>query len=824
MGDMKKSILSIIFLMVVAMVPSPGQSFTGTGRGVKATVSGTDIELEFYTPGTLRVTKTPSGGVRMAESFTVVTGPGDVKVSLRRRGDVLVLSTGSLAVSLSLGTGKLTFSSPKGAVLLREGDYAFSPIAEGVDKGSFKARQAFDLEKDEPIYGVGMMQNGKLSQRGEDRLMVQSNLEDFANVFQSIKGYGILWDNYSPVRLSDDPWTLESQVAGCIDYYFMYGGNADGVVAAMRHLTGKVPMLPLWTYGFHQSRERYVTQYELLDVLRSYRENRIPLDGIIQDWQYWDSNYTWNAMDFLSTGFDRPQAMIDEVHRRGAHMLISIWASFGVQTKAYKELDEKGLLFSFKTWPPSGSSLWPPRRDYPSGVRCYDVYSGEARDIYWKYLSKLHTMGIDGWWMDSTDPDHLDAVESDLDEMTTITTPSGREYRASWRSVRNLFPLATVGGVYDKQRRVDSTRRVFILTRSMFAGQQRYGANTWSGDTNSSWDALRKQVPICLSLTMCANPNVNSDIGGFFASEYNGKYGSGTAQENPQFGELYVRWMQFGTFCPMMRSHGTSTPREIYLFGKPGDPVYDALVKQVRQRYSLLPYIYATSWQVTSRDDSFMRPLPMDFPSDRNTWDCGTEFMFGRSLLVAPVLRALYTDEKPVSTDEISGWNRTSGTGGKLLEDHTDWSVPKTCEVYLPEGADWYEFGTSVLHRGGRTVEASASLDEIPLYVKAGSIIPIGPDVQYSSEKSWDDLEIVVYPGKDASFILYEDEGDNYNYEKGKYTEIPFTWNEKARTLTIGQRSGCYEGMIESRSFRVHIPSGPVYRVDYDGGRKAVKL
>ena len=818
---MRKSIIAL--LLVAATGITWGQTFEKTSRGVKANVSGTDIQLEFYTPNTVRVTKTPVGGKRQAESYAVILQPEQVKVSTQKKGNSVVVSTTQLTATLSLESGKIAFAN-KGMALLQEGDFGMTAITEGVDKGAFKARQSFELEADEPIYGLGMLQNGKLSQRGENRLMVQSNQEDYTHFFQSVKGYGIYWDNYSPTQLSDNPWTLESQVATGIDYYLMYGGNADGVIGAMRHLTGEVPMLPLWTYGFHQSRERYTTQYELLDVLKKYRESQIPLDGIIQDWQYWDSNYTWNAMDFLSPGFDRPQEMVDEVHQRNAHMLISIWASFGKETKAYKELAAKNLLFHFQTWPPSGSAIWPPREDYPSGVLCYNVYSKEARDIYWKYLKNLHQYGIDGWWMDSTDPDHLNSKDTDYDEITTITTPSGKDYQGSWRSVRNLYPMQTVGSVYENQRAADPSKRVFILTRSMFAGQQRYGANTWSGDINSSWDVLRKQVPLCLNMTLCGNPNVNTDIGGFFASEYNGKYGNGTAQENPQFGELYVRWMQFGTFCPMMRSHGTSTPREIYLYGKAGEPIYDALVKQVRQRYTFLPYIYSTSWQVTKHHDSFMRALPMDFASDKNTWDNNREFMFGRSLLVAPVLKALYTEEQPVSSDELSGWNKQQGTEGKLLENNTDWSAKQTYDVYLPAGADWYEYSTGKRMQGGQTVTASAQLDELPLYVKAGSILPLGPDVQYSNEKSWDNLEVVVYPGKDAVFTLYEDEGDNYNYERGQYTEIPFAWNEKAHTLTIGNRTGNYEGMLRSRTFQVRLHNGQTVTVNYDGRKKTVRL
>ncbi|MBQ9232091.1 MAG: glycoside hydrolase family 31 protein [Prevotella sp.] len=816
---MKRSILSILLMIVTY---TSWGNFVKTSNGIKTNVSGTSIELEFYTPNTVRVTKTPTGGKRTAESYAVILQPEKVPFEIKQNEDVVQVRTTQLDVTLSLASGKITFVN-RGTTLLQEGDFRMTAIGEGVDKGHFKARQSFELEADEPVYGIGMLQNGKLSQRDENRLMIQSNQEDYTNFFQSIKGYGILWDNYSPIQLSDNPWTFESQVADCIDYYFMFGGNADGVIKAMRHLTGEVPMLPLWTYGFHQSRERYTTQYELLDVIKKYREFQIPLDGIIQDWQYWDSNYTWNAMDFLSPGFADPKQMVESVHQDNAHILISIWASFGKETKAYKELAEKNLLLHFNTWPMAGPLMWPPRTDYPSGVLCYDAYSKEARDIYWKYLQNLQHIGIDGWWMDSTDPDHINIKETDYDEVTTITSPSGKESKGSWRSVRNLYPLQTVGNVYEKQRATDSTKRVFILTRSMFAGQQRYGANTWSGDINSSWDVLRKQVPLCLNMTLCANPNVNSDIGGFFAGEYNGKYGSGTAQENPQFGELYVRWMQFGTFCPMMRSHGTSTPREIYLFGKKGDPVYDALVKQVRQRYLLLPYIYSTSWQVTKSQDSFMRALPMDFANDKNTWDNTREFMFGRSLLVAPVLEALYTEEQPISSNELSGWDQPD-KDRKLLEDHTDWTLQKSYDVYLPSGANWFEFSTGKHYNGGQTVSASACLDEIPLYVKEGSILPLGPDVQYSNEKAWDNLEIIIYPGKNANFTLYEDEGDNYNYERGKYTEIPFIWNEKAHTLTIDRRIGSYNGMLGHRTFRVRLYNGNIVPVNYDGRKKTIKL
>jgi len=767
-------------------------------------------KVEFFTPSVVRIVK--DNGQKVEKTSEVITAtPQNVKVSQTKNGNATVYKSSALTVTVE--NGKVTFADSKGNVLLKEGESKFTPITNGIDKGSYKVKQCFALDKDEPIYGLGLIQNGKMSLRGEHRMMQQSNLEDFANVFQSIKGYGIFWDNYSPTQIDDNATLeLESQVGKIIDYYFMYGGNADGVIALMRYLSGKVPMSALWTYGFHQSRERYKTQDQLLEVVRKYRDLKVPFDGIIQDWQYWGSNYTWNAMEFINEDFGQAQRMIDEVHNKNAHMSISIWSSFGPETKAFKELKKKGLLFSFKTWPESGLGFWPPRQDYPSGVRCYDVYSKEARDIYWNNLSRLHKMGIDAWWMDSTDPDHMDYKDSDLDEKCTA---------GSYRSVRNIFPLKAVEGVYDHQRAVDTDKRVFILTRSYFAGQQRTGAQTWSGDIGSSWDSFRKQIPICLNYTLTANPNVNTDIGGFFAGSYNTQ-GHNSGTRNPQYQELYVRWMQFGAFTPMMRSHGTDVYRELYYFGKKGEPVYDALVDAVKLRYRFLPYIYSTSWQVSKNDDSFMRALFMDFKGDKKTWDYNKEYMFGRNVLVCPVLNPLYTKEKIVKTDELSGWNKQESNEANVGYPNVDWKANKQYEVYLPAGTEWYDYWTGTKTKGGQNVKVDAPLSKSPLFIKAGSILPLGPDVQYANENKFDNIDIVVYPGANASFTLYEDEGDNYNYEKGQYSTIQLTWNDKAKTLTIGKRQGSFNGMLASRTFNVKVIGGTEKTIKYSG--KAINV
>ena len=758
-----------------------------------------EVKIDFITPSIVHVVKG-----QPTKSLVVIAQPEDVKVT-SRGNDV---SSSVLTIRKDPKTGDLTFLTVKGKVLLKEKSCDIS-----------KVRQTFVLDKDEAIYGLGTIQNGKMNRRGEHKRMEQSNLEDFQNVLQSIKGWGIYWENYSPTQFDDDErgMSFTSETGEGIDYYFMYGGSADGVIAQMRQLTGDVPMFPLWTYGYWQSKERYKSAQETESIVDKYRALNVPLDGIIQDWQYWGSNYLWNAMDFLSEDFATGQQLIKNVHKKHAHFMISIWASFGPQTKQFRELDKQGLLMPFETWPQSGiSHVWPPMKDYPSGVKVYDAFSPVARDIYWKYLRKLYDYGTDAWWMDSTDPDCFYPTEADYNH---------KVYGGTWRSQRNAFPLETVRGIYQSQRRdyPTSSKRVFIMTRSSYAGQQHYGSNMWSGDVNSSWDMLRKQVPAGLSFTLTGNPNFNTDIGGFFCGSYN-TMGPASAPKNPQFQELYVRWMQYGLFCPVFRSHGADAPREIWQFGKKGEPIYDAIEKQIRLRYRLIPYLYSTAWQVTSSNDSYMRPLFADFASDKRVWNLTDELMFGRSILACPIVNPQYTEEKIIRTDAMTGWNRQEVRSQRDEGQGVDWTAPKTATKYLPKGTDWYDFWTGERLKGGRDVTLQSSIDRVPMFVRAGSILPLGPEEQYVGEKPWDNLEMRIYPGADGSFTLYEDEGDNYNYEKGYYSTITFTWNDKARTLTIGTRQGGYQGMLLSRKFTIVLPDGQQKVVDYAANEVTVKL
>lgn len=817
---MRRSIIIMALCLLTSWTWA--QEFQKTTSGIKTTISGkqTDIEIQWFGPNTLRVLKTPQGKSVKKESLSVIAQPQNSGIKITTPGNgCIVMKSQTLTVILNPQTGIITYAKPNGDALLieQENVKAFTPVNDA-GRSTYSVYQGFTTSKEEGLYGLGQLQNGQMMQRGMTKHLVQGNVEDVSPFFQSTKGYGVFWDNYSGTTYTDNEQETSfcSEVGDCIDYYFMYGGSADGVIAEVRALTGDVPMMPLWSYGFMQSKERYKSQEETVGVVKKYRELGIPLDCIIQDWQYWGHNYLWNAMDFQNPAFSRPKDMIDEVHALNARMMISIWSSFGPATKPYRALDKEGLLFDIETWPQSGVDGWPPNLEYPSGVRVYDAYSPKARDIYWEHLNKgIFQLGMDGWWMDSTEPDHFNHKESDFDRQTGL---------GSYRSVRNAYPLVSVGGVSDHQRALTQDKRVIILTRSGFLGQQRYGSNVWSGDVQSSWDMFRKQITAGLNFSLTGMPHWNSDLGGFFAGSYNTSWGDNSATRNPMYQELYVRWLQFGVFCPMMRSHGADVPREFYWYGKKGEPIYDALVDAVKLRYTLLPYIYSTSWDVTHNRSTFMRALFMDFVNDKQTWNVNDEYMFGKAFLVAPVLHAQYTPEVQQKTlEENEGWNRDSKKSAKtpIL---TDFTHSKNMEVYLPAGTRWYNFWTNEAIEGGQKLVISTTLNRIPLFVRAGSIVPCGSDVQYTGEKKWDNLTLCVYPGENGNFTLYEDEGDNYNYENGAYTEIPMNWDNASRILTIGARKGEYNGMLQKRQFIVKAIDGNSKTVTYTGKKIRVKL
>lgn len=781
--------MPLVTSMVLCSLSLYGQSWQKTANGFKFTAQGIDTEVGFYAPGIVRVHKNPEGKSCHKESQVVVKSPEEVKLAYGDTESGIEVSSSLISLTVNPKSGSIVFCNSDGDILLKDKDYgtSFSP-KDDAGKESFQVRQAFVLDREEPIYGIGQVWDGKLNRRNSVHHLQNENTLTHAPYFMSpTKGYGVYLDNYSISDFADSPQELSFTTLGeCDDYYFLYGETPDGIIARVRELTGKAPMLPLWAYGYFQSKDRYKTAEESLDVLRKYRDLKVPVDVVVQDWEYWPkhnaTDSAWNAQIFDLQRFPDPKKWVDDIHSLNGKLLLVSWPGFGPATPQYKELANNKMLIDITTWPPN------------SGTRPYDAYNPEAREIYWKFMKPLSEVGNDGWWLDSTEPDHLiSSVWHNKDNDYNLPT-----YLGSFRSVKNLYSYSHNKGISQNTRAAYPDKRVVILTRSGFIGQQRFGSNTWSGDVHSTWDVLKKTIPAAMNFTMMGIPNWNGDIGGYTGHGFKGVGLEGA--NDPAFQELYTRWTQFATFTPMMRSHGKRIPREIYNFGERGSWCFDAIEKMIKLRYRLLPYIYSTSWDVTDNDGTFMRALVMDFPHDTTVYDLGSQFMFGRSLLVTPVTQP-----------SVSEWS-----------------------VYLPAGTDWWDFWSNTKHSGGQNIVKKVNVDVLPLYVKSGSIVPFGPDVQYSTEKNWDNLEVRIYPGADGEFILYEDENDNYNYEKGVRSLIKFQWNDRTKTLSISDREGHFPGMLKKRNFNIvlvgnntkpgDMPMVATKNVRYNGKKINIKL
>ena len=678
--------------------------------------------------------------------------------------EIITVTNGNITIQVNREDGHISAFRADGSSLIREQSYgtSFKERSHVNEYDRFTIRSTFALDKDEYIFGMGQIQDDKLNRRGCTLDLEQWNMRVCIPYFQSSKNYGLFWDNYSPSTFSDNYVDTYFESTGSeIDYYILAGDDSQGVMTAMRWLTGDARMMPLWNFGLYQSKERYKSASETMGIIQKYRELHVPIDCVVQDWQYWGNNSQWNALEFLNSSFSNYQQMINSVHNNHAHLLISVWANFGSNTKPFAELEKLGRLIHVTSYP-SDATVYP-----------YDVWSDRARDIYWKYMyNGLVSKGVDAYWMDSTEPDYARKSDSEMDYLSDC----GR----TWRIMRNSFVLGHVSGVYQHHREQQATdaqlaqKRVSILTRSGFAGQQRYAAQTWSGDISASWETLRKQIPAALGFTTCGIPYWNNDNGAFFVGY---QWGDNGPFSDPKYRSLYLRWTQFSTFTGMLRFHGSGHNCEIWQMGQQGDASgdFDQVLKYIKMRYSLLPYIYSTSWQITHHQRSLMTALPLAFNADRQCYDQKYEYMFGDAFLVCPVVNE-----------------------GQTITHN-----------YLPAGQQWIDFWTGEQLEGGQTVTKQASIDVIPLYVKAGSIVPWGPEVEWSNQKPWDSLELRVYPGQDGDFTLYEDEFDNYNYEQGAYTEIPMHWDDARRTLTIGAREGKgFDGMLRERQFNIVLVNG----------------
>ncbi|WP_258098929.1 TIM-barrel domain-containing protein [Marinoscillum pacificum] len=583
--------------------------------------------------------------------------------------------------------------------------------------------------------------------------------------------------------------TFNSEMGQDIRYYFMAGNSIDDVISGYRTVTGKAQVMPKWAMGFWQSRERYKTQDELLDVLDEFRERHIPIDNIVVDWSYWPKD-AWGSHDFDLDRFPDTEGMIDKIHEQNARVMISVWPKFYYTTDHYKAFDEKGWMYT--------QAVEDSVRDwiYPGYIGSfYDAYSQGARDLFWDQIkTKLYDKGFDAWWMDASEPDILS--NASMDYRKELSTPTALGPSTEYF---NAYALMNAKGIYEGQRSEDNDTRVFILTRSGFAGIQKYGAATWSGDIGTRWEDMRAQVSAGINFAMSGLPYWTQDIGGFCVEKRYENAVEGS-EDMKEWRELNARWFQFGAFVPLFRVHGQFPYREVFNLAPENHPMYKSQVYYNKLRYQLMPYIYSLAGWTYTKDYTIMRGLAMDFASDKNVFNIGDQYMFGPSLMACPV----------------------TAYGARSRS------------VYLPKSAGWYDVNTGKYLAGGQTIEADAPYERMPMFAKAGSILLHGPEIEYTDEKPADPITIMVFAGADASFDLYEDEGTNYDYEKGQYATIPIDWDDTARKLTIGDSKGSFDGMLESRTFRVIVVDkdhpntidnlSNYKEVSYDGSSQVVDL
>lgn len=645
------------------------------------------------------------------------------------------LSTDALQLTLLLEDGTLAYTLADGTALLKEGralPRTYKPRQINGDD-TYEVQARFSPDATEGFYGLGQHQGGVFNYRGNTVELAQNNTDVAIPFLVSTKGYGIMW-NTAAFSYADNRFPLEfsftSDAVNAIDYYLILGPEMDQIIHQYRNLTGHAPLLPAWAYGLFQSKDRYISTQELVDVASRYRAEHIPLDAIVQDWFWWKKE----GDPVFNDNYHDVPGDLKKLHDEHIHAMISVWGLFDPASTNYQELHAKHY-------------------DVPD-AHVYDATNPAARDFYWKNLaSKLLAQGWDAFWLDSAEPEeywpHLgDAILRDKQ----IAIGNGMAYT-------NIFPFLHTLGVQEHWKQDTQQKRVYLLTRSSFLGQQRVGATTWSGDVYSTYWALQHQVPAGLNFAVSGMPYWTTDIGGYHQPD------PGKTQFDPAYQDLYARWFEYGTFCPVFRTHGHRDHNELWTYNR----VEPILLKYDKLRYRLMPYIYSLAWRVTNDDYTIQRPLVMDWRTDPKVRDIGDQFMFGPALLVSPVLEQDATKRR----------------------------------LYLPASPMWYDFWTGNTTPGNQYVEAEAPLDHLPLYVRAGSIVPMGPEIEYTNQKPDAAIEVRVYRGADGDFQLYEDSGDTYDYVKGQHAVIPMHWDNAANQLTIGQRSGKYPGMVPTRKFRI---------------------
>ena len=818
--------VSIILVLAAASVRSDAQTVEKTANGAIVRAATGVTRIEVCSEGVIHVLAGTAPVQAKAVVPTIVRPCADTAFTTASDDSHLYLRTGKLKIDISKVSGTVRFSQPEGETILaeepRKERTGEAPYQEGLGSG---IHQEFLLSPGEALYGLGQHQTGFLNLRDIPIRLLQANSDIAIPFLISSKGYGLLWNNpsltdFNPateeIHLDENgsgtfqtggegeygfllggngrdklcltvngekvidlknmwlPWSaggkihltantiykvtaetggnsrlflrdpsntmgFGSEVGGSVDYYFMYGPEPSQVLAEYRNFTGEAPLLPRWAYGFWQCRERYSSQQQILDTAAEFRNRKIPVDVLVQDWQYW-GKYGWNAMRFDDSAYPDPSEMMSALHRQNFRMVISVWAKFGAETAVNREMDDAHLVLT------SAASTAEPG-EAKERENWADLFNPKAQKAFWSDIDRnLFAKGLDGWWLDASEPEG-DPLKTDQ----TFLGP-GKE-------VRNAYPLFETSAVYQGQRATTESKRVVILSRSAYTGQQRNGSISWSGDISANWETLRRQIPAGLSFGMSGFPYWTTDIGGFFrpADQYT----------STDYQELLIRWFQFGAFCPIFRIHGFRSETEMWKYGP---EVQKILTQYDELRYRFLPYIYSAAWGVTSRGEILMKALPFVYPNDASLKTIGDQFLFGDSLMVNPV-----------------------------TESHAT-----TRRLRLPAGAGWVDFWTGETYRGGQSIVSSAPLDRIPIFVRQGSIVPLGPVVQSASELA-EPLDLRVYAGKDANLLFYEDAGDGYGYETGARATIPIRWDDRRRTLSIGDRLGTFPGIKGEHTFRVVV-------------------
>lgn len=792
-------------------------------NGVEMHVGDALMRVEFVKSDVVRVRYTLADEVVDVDNeICVKHEPQKVKVKRTDTPHEVMLRSDSLTLRIDVQSGRIAYYEPNGGLLLQEdanrphrgeriyvenvtfdestrrtvktadGDKEVVDVLRRDTVGSsWRWRLGLTFQDGEALYGLGGHMEDYMNLRGKRMYLCQHNLKEMVPVLNSTAGYGLLMNAGSEMVFDDSATEggIDVGAAPQLDYYFMKGRTMDATVQNYRWLTGEVPMMPLYLFGYTQSKERYVSSNDLITTLKRFRDNHIPIDMIVQDWNYWEPG-SWGHMKMNSRDYPDKKALTDAIHGMNAKLMISIWPSM-TNSPQEKDFAARGMLIP--------------------GTNVYDAFSTKACDLYWQYANnEFFSNGFDAWWCDSSEP--LDADWSNCgatygwdSQAERFNLCSKRLGDALGHERSQLYSLYHAKGIYERQRQETDEKRVVNLTRSSYAGEQRFGTIIWNGDTHASWSSFRQMIPAGLNFMATGCPYWTVDAGAFFTRKgwawfYDGDYDKGG--DDLGYREFYVRMLQYATFLPVMRSHGTDTPREPWRFGDEGTPFYQAILDCIRMRYRLLPYTYSLAADVTFRGGTMVRPLAFDFSYDSAVLDLKDEFMLGQGLLVAPVTTPMYYEK-----------NSTPLEG-----------VEKTRGVYLPKGRQWTDFWTGAVYDGGQTIVADAPLDRIPLFVPAGSIVPLCmKEIEYAAQYADAEWEVRVYPGRDATFCLYQDAGDGYAYEQGDYSTVLLTWNDRKHTLALSARQGAYMPKSPLR-LKVVLPDGRNKTVSYDGKKQTIKF